>query len=93
MGSWVATENPRAPSLPGVVILMLKIRRSPDRLIFIMGLPILVRRHLYIKTPLRPVKNERKYLIQRKIVLLHHKLSYWDYVYLFTPSNTGIKYI
>ena len=29
---------------------MLKIRRSRDRLIFIMGIPILVRRHLYIDT-------------------------------------------
>ena len=31
-------------------IHMLKIRRSWDRLIFIMGIPILVRRHLYIET-------------------------------------------
>ena len=30
---------------------MLKIRRSRDRLIFNMGIPILVRRHLYIETP------------------------------------------
>ena len=29
---------------------MLKIRRSRDRLIFNMGIPILVRRHLYIET-------------------------------------------
>ena len=35
---------------PGMVILMLKIRRSRDRLIFNMGIPILVRRHLYIET-------------------------------------------
>ena len=38
------------PSFPGMGIPMLKIRRSQDRLIFNMGLPILVRRHLYIKT-------------------------------------------
>ena len=31
-------------------IPMLKIRRSRDRLIFNMGIPILVRRHLYIET-------------------------------------------
>ena len=31
-------------------IPMLKIRRSQDRLIFNMGIPILVRRHLYIET-------------------------------------------
>ena len=31
-------------------IPMLKIRRSRDRLIFIMGIPILVRRYLYIET-------------------------------------------
>ena len=35
---------------PGMRISMLKIRRSWDRLIFIMGIPILVRRHLYIET-------------------------------------------
>ena len=31
-------------------ISMLKVRRSRDRLIFNMGIPILVRRHLYIET-------------------------------------------
>ena len=35
---------------PGMGIPMLKIRRSRDRLIFNMGIPILVRRHLYIET-------------------------------------------
>ena len=34
-------------------IPMLKIRRSRDRLIFNMGIPILVRQHLYIETPPR----------------------------------------
>ena len=35
---------------PGLGIPMLKIRRSWDHLIFNMGIPILVRRHLYIET-------------------------------------------
>ena len=35
---------------PGMGIAMLKIRRSWDRLIFNMGIPILVRQHLYIET-------------------------------------------
>ena len=34
---------------PGTVISFIKIRRSWDRLIFIHGIPILVRRHLYIE--------------------------------------------
>ena len=34
----------------GTRISMLKIRRSRDRLIFNMGIPILVRRHIYIET-------------------------------------------
>ena len=38
------------PSFPGMEIPMLKIRRSWDRLIFNMGIPILVRRYLYIET-------------------------------------------
>ena len=37
-------------SFPGMGIPMLKIRRSWDRLIFNMRIPILVRRHLYIET-------------------------------------------
>ena len=36
----------------GIGSLMLKIRRSWDRLSFNMGIRILVRRHLYIETPL-----------------------------------------
>ena len=38
------------PSFPDMGIPMLKIRWSRDRLIFNMGIPILVRRHLYIET-------------------------------------------
>ena len=37
-------------------ISMIKIRRSWDRLIFIMGIPILVRWHLYIGSPLLSVR-------------------------------------
>ena len=39
---------------------MLKIRRSPDRLIVNMGIPILVRRHLYIVTFLFYTLNETR---------------------------------
>ena len=35
---------------PGIGIPTLKIRRSRDRLIFNMGIPILVRQHLYTET-------------------------------------------
>ena len=37
------------PSFPGMGIPMLKVRRSQDHLIFKMGIPILVRWHLYIE--------------------------------------------
>ena len=40
-------------SYPGMEILIIKIRRSCDRLIFIMSIPILVIRHLYIARPPR----------------------------------------
>ena len=43
--------------LSQVWIPMLMIRRSRDRLIFKMGIPILVRRHLYIETPPRFPQN------------------------------------
>ena len=39
----------QGPSFPGMGIPMLKIRRSQDRLIFNMGIPILARQHLYIE--------------------------------------------
>ena len=45
------------PSFPGMGIPMLKIRRSQDRLIFNMGIPILVRLHLYIETAPRQSWN------------------------------------
>ena len=38
------------PSFPGIGVPMLKIRRSVRPLIFNMGIPLLVRRHLYIET-------------------------------------------
>ena len=37
------------PVFPGMGIPMLKIRRSQDRLIFNMGIFILIRRHIYIE--------------------------------------------
>ena len=39
------------PPFPGMGITMLKIRRSRDRLIFGMGIPILVRWHLLLRCP------------------------------------------
>ena len=47
---------------PGVGISIIKIRGSWHRLVFIMGIPILVRLHLYIKTGLRlsgPIFSEK----------------------------------
>ena len=37
-------------SFPGLMISIKKIRQSRDRLIFIMGTPKMVKRHLYIET-------------------------------------------
>ena len=44
---------------PPMGISIMKIRRSSDRLIFIMGIPILVRRHLYIETTQVDCTHER----------------------------------
>ena len=48
-------QGPVSISRPSFQVMspMLKIRRSQDRLIFNMGMPILVRRHLYIETAAR----------------------------------------
>ena len=45
-----SSANNQNPVFPGMGIPMLKIRWSRDRLIFNMGIPILVRQHLYIET-------------------------------------------
>ena len=51
--NWIVLVLESGPQLniktvfSGMRILIIKIRQSPDRLIFIMGIPILVRRHLY----------------------------------------------
>ena len=42
---------------PGMGIPMLKIRRSRDRLIFNMGIPILIRRHHYIEIVPRSLQS------------------------------------
>ena len=56
IASWSGCQGPvsiQRPSFPGMGISMLKIRQSQDRLIFSMGIPRLVRQHLYIETALR----------------------------------------
>ena len=45
-----APSQYKRPSFPAMRIPMLRIRRSRDRLIFNMGIPILVRLHPYIET-------------------------------------------
>ena len=45
----------------GVGISIIKIRRALDSLIFTMGIPMLVRRHIYIETgPSLPSTNDGK---------------------------------
>ena len=48
-GKWVPSQYKYL--FPVMGIPMLKIKRSQDRLIFNMGIPILVRRYLYFETP------------------------------------------
>ena len=58
--------NPKkTPSFPGMEIPMLRIRRSWDRLIFIMGIPILVRRHPILRRPLDYNNYLNNYWLQR----------------------------
>ena len=55
----------KTPSFPGMEIPMLRIRRSWDRLIFIMGIPILVRRHPILRRPLDYNNYLNNYCLQR----------------------------
>ena len=54
----------------------LKIRRSQDRLIFNKGIPILVRRHLYIETAPRICKTGEKSLPGGQSVTHQHMGTY-----------------
>ena len=58
-------------TFPGMGIPMLKIRRSRDRLIFNIGIPIPVKKHLYIETA--PSYPSHRYLLvaQEDDVLTH----------------------
>ena len=55
-------------------IPMLKIRRSRDRLIFNMGNPILVRRHLYIETAAFSRHVEAKWNISFEVKITHSRV-------------------
>ena len=71
-------------------IPIIKIRRSWDRLIFIMGIPLLVRWHLYIETtrssqyeltlntPYTVIKRELWNALCYKDVWLYHSSSQWQ---------------
>ena len=71
-------------SFPGMGIPMLKIRRSRDRLIFNMGIPIPVRRNLYNETAPRVGvvhQSIKRYIrtdsSQWEMVLLCNDISHW----------------
>ena len=65
----------KRPSFPGMGMPMLRIRRS-DRLIFNMGIPILVRRHLYIETAPRAPSQYKTGLSRHRDSHFKNKLSY-----------------
>ena len=74
---------------PGYGIPILKIRRSRDRLIFNMGIPILIRRHLYIKSPIlvrRPYTGKTTYLFWDPHSTRLGKTFVVDYI-VFNPRH------
>ena len=69
--TWALSQYKNGLSRYGIP--MLKIRRSQDRLIFNMGIPIPVRRHIYIETP-RRVQCHRKssrHALPKRISMTH----------------------
>ena len=72
---------------PGMGILMLKIRRSWDRLIFNMGIPILVRGYLYIETGPR-VANHVTVLVSTFVLLAHCGIFMYTAVFKIKASPT-----
>ena len=66
---------------------MLKIRRSRDRLIFNMGIPILVRRHLYIETALRLPRVFMVVAWHAEVLNPHHHLKSWNGRGLFLSNQ------
>ena len=70
-----------SPSFPGMGIPMLKIRRSQDRLIFNIGIPILVR-HLYIETPPRWSWQCLIFIMRLSLLVKHHHNTEGVYSYI-----------
>ena len=96
MTYWAPTQY--KGRFPGMGIPMLKIRRSRHRLIFDMGIPILVRRHLYIETvPLSQtdLKNWRSEIMPRrpcKVLLLYNQ-SNVDQTWISQPKPFWYRYV
>ena len=74
---------------PRYGIPMLKIRQSRDRLIFNMGIPILVSRHLYIETA--PWTRYRR--CQNYRHRLHRKVLKWELLVQPMTKLSLIQYI
>ena len=71
----IKTVFPRYIAIP-----VLKIRRSRDRLVFNMGIPILVRRHLYIETAQR-FRFLSKHYISVPCIILYDLRSLYLSIY------------
>ena len=72
---------------PSMRISMLKIRRSRDRLIFNMGIPILVRRHLYIETAPRFHQWQIGSHVSDQSVQVN------DHIWFITMPSSGESYL
>ena len=75
---------------PRYGIPMLKIRRSWDRLFFNMGIPILVRRHLYIEmAPWWPFQYRPRHLSRRsqKVTAIRHLPNSKQYEHFNTQPH------
>ena len=78
---------------------MLKIRRSRDCLIFNMGIPILLRRHLYIETPpdrrgaglqrLPASRNEALWDVLLNTAYFHNTKFCVSFIHVARPVATG----
>ena len=81
---------------PNIRISIIKIRRSWDRLIFIMGIPILLRQCLYIcaKSVLRNVRKFKYIFIFPKINLAQKgQMFYWKHTPVYNITHWSLAAI
>ena len=73
----------------GMRISTIKIKQSIDHLIFIMGIPILLRQHLYIETA-APGHNEQMTFLKMSAKIIYDFITHWGWIAKTSESQISV---